>query len=168
MIWNGSGLKLIRGTPEIRQRAIGSSMPRRSRKYCRCFSASGLYGGGSVRGAGRPSSISDCRAAATSASPAIRRNAPVAIQIPERSGFPLADRGAGFAFVGLCALGVPVRHAAAIAIAIHAAWCFFTSPSPTVRPCQRAGLMSAWIRQRTSPRARRRGWALHAHANPAP
>ena len=80
-------------------------MPRRSRKYCRCFSASGLYGGGSVRGAGRPSSISDCRAAATSASPAIRRNAPVAIQIPERSGFPSAARGAGFAFVGLCALG---------------------------------------------------------------
>jgi hypothetical protein len=30
-IWNGNGLKLILGTPEIRQRAIGSSMPRRSR-----------------------------------------------------------------------------------------------------------------------------------------
>jgi hypothetical protein len=45
----------------------------------------------------------------------------VAIQIPEKSGFPLAARGAGFGVFVPCALGETVAHTAAIAIAINAA-----------------------------------------------
>ena len=93
-ISNGNGRKLMRGTPVSRQRAIGSSRPWRDRKYWRCASASGLYGGGSLAlPGGRPAAASAARAAANASSPSNSMIAPVATQIPDRSGLPFAARG---------------------------------------------------------------------------
>ena len=97
------------------------------------------------------------------------------IQTPERSGFPLSARrglfrGARFALRAGCAPGRASSGArAAIASAPLDAFHGVPSslrPSPTARPCRRAGPLRACDRPRTSPCERRRGWARRARANP--
>src|SRR6185503_8570923 len=115
-ISSGNGRKLMRGMPVSRQRAIGSSMPRRERKYCRCASASGLYGGISFElPGGRPAAASAARAAANASSPSNSRIAPVATQMPERSGLPAAVRGAARSGFDGCAASGAVTAATAAA-----------------------------------------------------